>query len=236
MYTKNHDPWLTAHVITPAILDNFETQYTEVSAYITTHQHVSDYYTKSTMDTDFWGTHNDGPGSGSDADLIYKSTGNMHAADFAGLGIPTGFIINWPEATAPSGWHLCDGAAGTVDMRDKFVLCAGGDYNVGDEGTGIHAPQGSITIAGHSLTVAEVLGHQHTYVDKYGDTGAGAGFYQEGTGVWHANATGATTRTTGNSNVGKATADAHNHTAVFTGGNFTILPPYYSLTYIQKTA
>lgn len=28
-------------------------------------------------------------------------------------------------ATIPSGWHLCDGTAGTIDLRDRFIYGAG---------------------------------------------------------------------------------------------------------------
>ncbi len=34
----------------------------------------------------------------------------------------------------PAGWQLCDGTNGTPDMRDKFVVGAGGSYAVGDTG------------------------------------------------------------------------------------------------------
>ncbi|GAI49997.1 unnamed protein product, partial [marine sediment metagenome] len=34
--------------------------------------------------------------------------------------------------TIPSGWHLCDGTAGTIDLRNKFLVGAGDTYNPGD--------------------------------------------------------------------------------------------------------
>lgn len=36
-----------------------------------------------------------------------------------------GMVMMWPYsvATIPSGWHLCDGTAGTVDLRDYFLIC-----------------------------------------------------------------------------------------------------------------
>lgn len=34
----------------------------------------------------------------------------------------------------PKGWELCDGRNGTPDLRDKFVIGAGGEYKVGDTG------------------------------------------------------------------------------------------------------
>jgi microcystin-dependent protein len=32
------------------------------------------------------------------------------------------------------GWALCDGSNGTPDLRDRFIVGAGGSYNVGDTG------------------------------------------------------------------------------------------------------
>ena len=139
----------------------------------------------------------------------------------------------------PICWHICDGNAGTRNLINRFIICAGtgSGYAVGDTGTGIHVPQGSITIAGHSLTAAEVAGHQHSYSDTYAPTGptGPAGF---GSPWPYVNSNPETTRTTGNSSVGKATADAHGHSAgegtAFTGNNFTALPPYYALIFIQS--
>ena len=47
-----------------------------------------------------------------------------------------GMIMMWhgSVATIPSGWHLCDGTAGTIDLRNKFLLGAGDTYNPGAEG------------------------------------------------------------------------------------------------------
>jgi len=45
-----------------------------------------------------------------------------------------GMIMMWHGAIVdiPSGWHLCNGAAGTIDLRDKFTIGAGNTYNPGD--------------------------------------------------------------------------------------------------------
>ena len=47
-----------------------------------------------------------------------------------------GFICLWSGAVEdiPAGWHLCDGTAGTPDLRDKFIIGAGSTYGVGDTG------------------------------------------------------------------------------------------------------
>lgn len=50
--------------------------------------------------------------------------------------IVTGMILLWSGSigTIPTGWHLCDGTAGTPDLRDRFIVGAGNDYLV--NGTG----------------------------------------------------------------------------------------------------
>lgn len=57
--------------------------------------------------------------------------------------LPIGTIIFYyglPSALNETGWAICDGTNGTVDLRDKFILGAGDTYDVGDEGgsTGTH--------------------------------------------------------------------------------------------------
>lgn len=45
-----------------------------------------------------------------------------------------GMIMLWHGTVVniPSGWHLCDGTAGTPDLRNKFVPGAGDEYAPGD--------------------------------------------------------------------------------------------------------
>ncbi len=47
-----------------------------------------------------------------------------------------GMIMGWSGSveTIPSGWHLCDGTVGTIDLRDKFIVGAGGTHNPGATG------------------------------------------------------------------------------------------------------
>ena len=37
-----------------------------------------------------------------------------------------GMIMLWTGTTAPSGWRICDGGGGTPNLKDKFVMGAGG--------------------------------------------------------------------------------------------------------------
>jgi hypothetical protein len=93
-----------------------------------------------------------------------------------------GFIIMWSgsELDIPERWALCNGLNGTPDLRDKFVIGAGGlAYEPGDTGGatthdhggetelgGAHTP--SVEVGGHALTVDELPSHKHLngVVDK----------------------------------------------------------------------
>jgi microcystin-dependent protein len=68
--------------------------------------------------------------------------------------IPIGGIIMWSGAVSsiPSGWALCNGANGTPNLRNRFIVGAGGDYNPGDAG-------GSNSV---TLTTAQIPEHSHS--------------------------------------------------------------------------
>jgi microcystin-dependent protein len=70
---------------------------------------------------------------------------------------PTGIIVLWSGAVAavPSGWYLCNGANGTPDLRDRFVVGAGSSYAVAANG-------GEAT---HILTTPEMPAHTHVITD-----------------------------------------------------------------------
>ena len=71
--------------------------------------------------------------------------------------IPLGGIITWSGAAnaIPYGWALCDGQTSngrrTPDLRERFIVGAGGSYGVGDTG-------GAKEVA---LTVAQMPSHKH---------------------------------------------------------------------------
>lgn len=86
----------------------------------------------------------------------------------------TGMIMQWSGSLASigvgglAGWHLCDGSAGTPDLRDKFIIGAGnkavGSVNplasqtTSDDGA--HTP----VVGATTLTIAQMPAHNHTAI------------------------------------------------------------------------
>jgi len=138
-------------------------------------------------------------------------------------GVPKGVICLWSGAIAniPGGWHLCDGAAGTVDLRDTFIVGAKQD----DAGVPKTNITGALTQSGGSVT------HNHT-IPQLGLDSHSAAY---GTGgqihvkdlannlsIVHASGGGS------NQAVEGETASGYN------SGSSGTLPSYYALAYIQK--
>lgn len=122
-------------------------------------------------------------------------------------------IIIWSGAVAnvPSGWYLCDGSNGTPDLRNKFVLGAGGSYSVGATGGA----------ANHTLTEAEipVMTHAGHNADKW-------------YGTHHCRDNGTGTPPGVDVLIGLNDATIPNHGG---GASFSILNPYHALCYIMKS-
>lgn len=88
-----------------------------------------------------------------------KTSRKISGVDFDGTKdisipiIPTGGIIMWSGSieSIPSGWALCNGANGTPNLMDKFIVGAGSGYGVGATGGE----------ASHVLTTEELPPHNH---------------------------------------------------------------------------
>lgn len=70
-----------------------------------------------------------------DNPLIYEEEGILPPFEEVS-SIPSGIITMWSGSSdaIPNGWHLCDGTNNTPDLRDKFIIGAGSEYQSGNVG------------------------------------------------------------------------------------------------------
>lgn len=70
------------------------------------------------------------------------------------MSLPVGIITLWYGSigSIPSGWVLCNGANGTPDLRNKFLVGAGSTYAV-DETGGAVLHNHPFTGDGHTHTL-----------------------------------------------------------------------------------
>lgn len=147
------------------------------------------------------------------------------SAGAVGGTVPPGRIIMWSgsPASIPPGWALCDGSApGRPDLRDRFVIGAGGAYAASSTG-------GNSAV---SIGISQMPSHtHHTAFDNKGyleDTSRDAETVM--VPGWNKNdltARGLGWHSTRVANFGTVTA-------VGGGAPLDIRPPYYALAYIIK--
>ncbi len=70
------------------------------------------------------------------------------------MSLPIGTILLWfgSVASIPIGFHLCDGTAGTPDLRNRFVVGAGQAFNPGDSG-GSNTHVHTVTTFAHNHSI-----------------------------------------------------------------------------------
>jgi hypothetical protein len=174
-------------------------------------------------------------GTGASSAAAARTNLGVAAAVYA---VPAGGIIMWSGTVAaiPSGWFLCDGANGTPNLRDRFVIGAGSSYAVGASGgskdaivvshshTGSTATAGSHThpVSGGSGGAVQIMGVQSGIVAAIAAGGTPSSYYTQfnGADILQAN---------GNHTHG-VTVDAAG-----SSGTNANLPPYYALCFIMKS-
>lgn len=220
--------WTEETAITHTRLNLMETQYDEFYSSYDGHNHDSRYYTEAEADARFFDADNDGAGSGLDADTV----DGYNTAQIEAEVIPRGAIGIWSGSyeSIPAGYVACNGLNSTPDLRDRFVVGAGGGYSRGDTGGyATRTPTGTLSIAGHSVTIDEMPSHNHSYDDIHW-----AGNSPRENGVITSAGGGDTSsgRTTGTTGSGSA----HGHsgsTIVFDAYNNQ--PPYHALWWIMRS-
>ena len=91
-----------------------------------------------------------------------SATGNVSATGTITGQIPIGGIIMWSGsiATIPASWALCNGTNGTPDLRERFIVGAGGD-NPTVLGTAGYNPNDSAGENFVTLGINQIPSHNH---------------------------------------------------------------------------
>ena len=151
---------------------------------------------------------------------IIDSSGNASA-------FVTGMILLWYGDTSniPGGWVLCDGNNSTPDLRDRFVMGAGNNFNPGDTGGSNSVTLSEANLPSHRhFVVSNALGGQNrtnsnVSANNQVRKGTGAGNLYESYNL----------ASTGSD------AAAGRSSAVGSGTPFDNKPNYHALCYIMKT-
>jgi len=97
-------------------------------------------------------------------------------------GVPAGTIVMWSGtlASIPTGWKLCDGTAGTPDLRSRFVRGAPPATNPGATGgsdththnglTGVNTGSTTVSSAAPLTIVVAIDPHIHAFTTDLGST------------------------------------------------------------------
>ena len=143
----------------------------------------------------------------------------------------SGMILLWSGSVAsiPSGWYLCNGANGTPNLQNRFVVGAGSTYAVAATGGSAdsvvvsHTHTATVTDSGHSHTFVQMQSYAGTIQvvasDRISQGNTIVGTQTSASNIINSNTTGITVA---NSTTGVSGTNAN-------------LPPYYALAYIMKS-
>lgn len=185
---------------------------------------------------------------------------NKDSTDFL---LPRGVIVMWSGTVVsiPAGWHLCDGTAGTPDLRNKFIVGAGDSYSlgaiggnnsvtptitVGASGGHTHSSDGAHkhdTIAGHKHNLPFSINDYQLFVQRYNiPVGNSSNYWWGNYGRGDTLGYTSTYLTTFDAGGHTHTSDgSHQHNAILdhthpaSSSTIDNRPPYYALAYIMKS-
>lgn len=142
--------------------------------------------------------------------------------------VPSGAIIMWSgtHSAIPSGWRLCNGLNGTPDLRDRFILGATNESDIGETGG-----QHEVT-----LTTNQIPSHSHSGSTNYGGSHTHSGDYfrnDNGSATIGGSSGGSVNR---NGSVSSGGSHTHTFTTNTTGGgqSHENRPAFYKLAFIMK--
>ena len=155
-------------------------------------------------------------------DNIYGILGTVPATSSA---FTTGMILLWSGAigSIPSGFYLCNGANGTPDLRDRFIVGAGGSYSVAQTGGSADAIVVSHNHTATSTSTVTDPGHTHTS-NASAQIGGPQSGYGSGGGI---------NATINSAVTGITVATSTTNVAAGTSGTGANNPLYYALAYIM---
>jgi microcystin-dependent protein len=218
------------------LMQLLERQFLVAKPSIDIHLHDDAYYEKSIADTRFFSATHMGTGSNLDADKI----DGKHYDELIGALLPVGigFAWNGAETDVPPNWHIGDGSTvngiGLPDTRGSFIMGAGAVNAARSKGgqATISNSGGTVTIAGHTLTIAEIPSHYHDWHDVFGAGTSVHGAARSGTPI---DTLSSMSETTDYNHT--AADEAHNHaTKAITFNAFSIVPAYVAKYIIFKVS
>lgn len=158
-------------------------------------------------------------GSATFAIEYQKATFHGMIMSFSGSVSSDGYPIDSATGVVRNDWHICDGTNGTPDLRDRFILGGNGSNN-GTTGGSAENTHKHLTAFGFDGNVAFGYGHSEStdaFNPAFGsETKSGQGF---------------------NSLISidsKNTSGEAIRIAYTDNTTISIMPPYYTLSYIMK--
>ena len=171
---------------------------------------------------------------------VLTSNGTTWTSAAAPAGTPTGGLMMWPTASAPSGWLLCNGAAVSRSTYSGLYAVVGTTFGSGDGSTTFNLPDyrdrmpigAGTTYSANSSGGSKdaiVVSHTHTITDP----GHTHGIPSVVT-VYHNPASNPGDLQSGSTTTSSATTGISVNSAGSSGTNAN-LPPYLGIYFIIKT-